>query len=205
MLFAVAAGVGGRDADVDAARANLKAAQTNAAEAEQFSTAVARERAAAYGRLDKAGAAIALAGKAAATDPDPVAVQARRAHGLAEEQAATADAKTHYAADLLALRNEQIDLRQAELDLVRARANLAHHDWLADKVPERSLDRDDFVKAARGAEAEARQKRTAVETMRTAVETSERGWRDARRHFLAAARSLGETAADVPPPSRPLD
>jgi len=203
ILLAAAAAFTRGNSDVDAALANVRAAQSVAKEAESFRAAVARERARVHTRLDAARTAVVLAGRAAGTDPDGL-TEARHEQGLADDQAAAADAKMQYASDLVALRRQESDLRQAELDLARARADLERHDRLAEKVPDRSLDREDFARAARVAETDTRQKRTAVETTRTAVETSERSWRNIWQRADVAARLAGESTAEATPP-RPVD
>jgi multidrug efflux pump subunit AcrA (membrane-fusion protein) len=187
--FSAAAAFARGNSDVDAALANLKAAQAVAKEAETFRAAVARERARAHTRADAARTAVVLAGRAKRTDPDGL-TEARHEQGLADDRADAADAKMQFASDLVALRRQQVDLRQAELDLARARADLERHDWLAEKVPDRSLDREDFVRATRVAEADARQKRTAVETTRSRFDVAAR----------QAGESTPEATAEAAPP-----
>jgi len=71
---------------------------------------------------------------------------------------------------LLTLRKQEVELRQAELDLASARANLAKFD----RLYRNGVERDDYVRLEADAETAVRQKRAAVDATRATL--------DARRH-----------------------
>jgi hypothetical protein len=188
-----------RQRAVDLAEANLDAARGAWNDAGGFRARVAVEARAAHARVDAANKAVGLAHQAA--EPR-LLVNATREDLLATQQLAAADAKLHYADDLLELRRAQIGARGADVDVARTRLALERTDRLRRHGLGDDLARDDVARAAGAAERTAAVHQGEVDRRRAAAEASRAAWVEDHHRFSLAARGRGMvTDTPGPPPA----
>jgi hypothetical protein len=169
------------------AETNAAAAKAARRDAERFRGIVDRQVAAAMNRVRAAESAVSLARTAKDAD---LRDEGGRELLLGRAELGAARAKRSYADELVALRDAELERRQAEVDVARARHELRKLDTLRRHGEGASADRDRFV----GADARARAR----------LAHAGDGLRDRRARFdrakdrwLAARRDLARVRADV--------
>lgn len=180
------------------AESNAAAAKAARRDAERFRGIVERQQAAAMNRVKAAQSAVSLA---RTTHDADAREEAGRELELGRAELRAAEAKKVYAERLVSLRDAELERREAEVDVARARHELRKLDTLRRHGEGRSADRDRFVGVDARARARLAQARDDLRDRRSRFEEARSGWLEARRELARVRADV--TAGTLQAPRRP--
>jgi hypothetical protein len=190
-----------QERSVDIAKANVDAAKASAQQAHEFRDMVGNELDAAKANRD---AVDNSANVKYGTNKQAAAADANARRQLAAQQVSATEAKSEYADKLIDVREAEVEQREAEHNLAKARLEHSKYDTLRQRGLGENINRQNILDNERDAEqkrAEASQK---VMQLQGYADSSKKNWDGAQQQYQASAKSthVDERPVQVPPPPK---